>query len=75
VWVAGCRATGEQSSPELTGGDAARERPRAFYPFSATANRLDGSIILHRHERHSMHHTPPVQQVNVRTMSACSVLS
>lgn len=28
--VAGCRAAGEQSSPELTGGDAARERPRAF---------------------------------------------
>ncbi|RLM83549.1 hypothetical protein D3D02_17695 [Halobellus sp. Atlit-38R] len=51
------------------------ERPRAIYSFSATACRLDGSIILHRHERHSMHHTPPVHQVNVRTMSACSVLS
>ncbi len=56
-------------------GSRDAERPRAIYSFSATACRLDGSIILHRHERYSMHHTPPVQQVNVRTMSACSVLS
>src|SRR6056297_1452112 len=46
-------------------GSRDAERPRAFYSFSATPCLLDGSIILHRHERYSMHHTPPVQRVNV----------